>query len=86
MSSTSPGMRYMNLTTLPTQGAWTAEEDRIFLELVAEHVKSKMWEVVKADGRLAYRGGPGVRAHAIAMVSLHFRVLVLWTTGQEAGY
>lgn len=33
-------------------------------------VKAKMWEAVSIDGRLAYRGSPGIRAHVIAMVSV----------------
>lgn len=33
-------------------------------------VKSKMWEVVKDDGRLGYRGNQGILAHVQATVRL----------------
>lgn len=32
-------------------------------------VKAKIWDTVKDDGRLGYRGSPGIRSHAIALVS-----------------
>jgi hypothetical protein len=48
---------------------WTAEEDAIYLEIVASHLKTSLWQAIKADGRLVHHGGPGIRAHTIAAVS-----------------
>jgi hypothetical protein len=33
-------------------------------------VKARMWDAVKEDGRLGYRGAPGIAAHVTAVVSL----------------
>jgi len=33
-------------------------------------VKARMWDAVKEDGRLGYRGCPGISAHVTAVVSL----------------
>jgi hypothetical protein len=33
-------------------------------------VKTRMWDAVKDDGRLGYRGAPGIAAHVTAVVSL----------------
>jgi hypothetical protein len=33
-------------------------------------VKARMWDAVKEDGRLGYRGCPGIAAHVTAVVSL----------------
>jgi hypothetical protein len=33
-------------------------------------VKARMWDAVKDDGRLGYRGAPGIAAHVTAVVSL----------------
>jgi hypothetical protein len=35
---------------------------------MAKLVKAKMWEVIKDDGRLGYRGNPGIQAHVKAAV------------------
>jgi hypothetical protein len=32
------------------------------------HLKASFWQAVKDDGRLAYRGGNGVKAHVTAFV------------------
>jgi hypothetical protein len=32
-------------------------------------VKGRMWDAVKDDGRLGYRGCPGIAAHVTAVVS-----------------
>jgi hypothetical protein len=43
-------------------------EEEIFLEIMSKLVKIGMWEAIKQDGRLAYRGGPGIHAHVAAIV------------------
>ncbi|RXK36001.1 hypothetical protein M231_06715 [Tremella mesenterica] len=45
---------------------WTKEEDDIFAELIERVCSKHLWNEVKEDGRLEYRGGPGIRAHTIA--------------------
>ncbi|ORX36603.1 hypothetical protein BD324DRAFT_651092 [Kockovaella imperatae] len=47
---------------------WTPQEDAIFIELAMQLLKTDMWKVIKEDGRLAYRGSPGITAHVKAMV------------------
>jgi aspartate/methionine/tyrosine aminotransferase len=38
---------------------------------MAKLVKAKMWEVIKDDGRLGYRGNQGIQAHVKAAVGLY---------------
>lgn len=40
-------------------------------------VKAGMWDAVKDDGRLGYRGCPGVATHVTAVVRISFPVLHL---------
>ena len=47
---------------------WTPVEDEIFLEIMSKLIKARMWDAVKEDGRLGYRGGPGIAAHVTAVV------------------
>lgn len=54
---------------------WTAKEDAIYLEIVGSHLKTSIWQAIKADGRLVYRGSPGVKAHTIAAVSGRWSVM-----------
>jgi hypothetical protein len=48
---------------------WTPAEEKIFLEIMSKLVKSKMWDAVKDDGRLGYRGAQGIAAHVTSTVS-----------------
>jgi len=58
---------------------WTPVEDEIFLEIMSKLVKARMWDTVKEDGRLGYRGGPGIAAHVTAVVcSLHSSTWGTW--------
>ena len=59
-----------------TKRVWTPVEDEIFLEIMSRLVKVRMWDAVKEDGRLGYRGGPGIAAHVTAVVrGLHISTL-----------
>jgi hypothetical protein len=49
---------------------WTPVEDEIFLHIMYKVVKARMWDAVKEDGRLGYRGAPGIAALVTAVVSL----------------
>jgi len=51
-----------------TPRKWTPVEDEIFLEIMSKIVKARMWDAVKDDGRLGYRGCPGIAAHVTAVV------------------
>jgi len=51
-----------------TPRKWTPVEDEIFLEIMSKVVKARMWDAVKEDGRLGYRGAPGIAAHVAAIV------------------
>lgn len=41
----------------------------MFLEMIEAVAREHLWAKIKQDGRLEYRGNPGVRAHLIAVVS-----------------
>ncbi|WRT66415.1 uncharacterized protein IL334_003371 [Kwoniella shivajii] len=47
---------------------WTAEEDRIFIEIMDKVLKNHLYPEVKADGRLT-RESPAVRAHLTSMMN-----------------
>jgi len=47
---------------------WTPVEDEIFLKIMSKLVKARMWDAVKEDGRLGYRGAQGIAAHVTAIV------------------
>ncbi|GFZ43877.1 hypothetical protein JCM24511_01597 [Saitozyma sp. JCM 24511] len=47
---------------------WTASEDLVLAELIDSTLKNHIWETVKADGRLAYRGCDGVKKHVAGLV------------------
>lgn len=49
--------------------SWTAEEEAIFLEVIEKLCATQLWAEIKKDGRLEYRGSPGIRAHYLAFVS-----------------
>jgi len=51
-----------------TPRKWTPVEDEIFLEIMSKVVKARLWDAVKDDGRLGYRGCPGIAAHVTAIV------------------
>jgi hypothetical protein len=53
-----------------TQNKWTDEEEAVFTSLAEAQLKATMWQAVKEDGRLAHRGGNGIKAHIAAFVSL----------------
>lgn len=64
---------------------WTTVEDEIFYELMAKLVKAKMWEVIKEDGRLGYRGNQGIVAHVQATVSsCSFSGFFIWSVADES--
>ncbi|KAK4686719.1 hypothetical protein P7C73_g3400, partial [Tremellales sp. Uapishka_1] len=48
---------------------WTEEEDKIFLDILFEDGKQMIWNSIKADGRLEYRGSAGVKAHFVAVMN-----------------
>jgi len=47
---------------------WTPVEDEDIVEMMSKLVKARMWDAVTEDGRLGYRGGPGIAAHVTAIV------------------
>lgn len=46
------------------------EEDTILVEIMADWIKSNLWPLIKADGRLVHRTSYGVQYHA--KVRIHF--------------
>ena len=38
--------------------------------MMEQVVSANLWQAIKTDGRLEYRGQPGIRAHLTAMVGL----------------
>ena len=36
--------------------------------MMEQVVSANLWQAIKTDGRLEYRGQPGIRAHLTAMV------------------
>jgi len=49
-------------------------EDEIFIEIMSKVTKAGMWDAIKDDGRLGYRGAPGISAHLTAIVCVSFRL------------
>ena len=47
-------------------------EDEIFIEIMSKVTKAGMWYAIKDDGRLGYRGAPGISAHLTAIVCVPF--------------
>jgi hypothetical protein len=56
---------------------WTPAEDQIFIEIMSKCLKAGMWEAVKQDGRLGYRGGQGISAHLTSVVRLSCNLIAL---------
>jgi hypothetical protein len=68
------------------RSAWTDEEEAIFLDIFLAQMKdipSSMWQAVKEDGRLAYRGNMGIRSHCQAHVSDLYPVALSRTLTQD---
>jgi hypothetical protein len=47
---------------------WTPQEDAVLAELIDLALKTNIWEIVKDDGRLVYRGSNGVKKHVASLV------------------
>ena len=52
-------------------------EDEIFIEIMSKVTKAGMWDAIKDDGRLGYRGAPGISAHLTAIVCVSYRFVFL---------
>ncbi|KAK1921415.1 hypothetical protein DB88DRAFT_513444 [Papiliotrema laurentii] len=48
---------------------WNAEEDAILVAILNDLIKSAIWPLIKADGRLVHRGSSGVQYHAKMLLS-----------------
>jgi len=52
-------------------------EDEIFIEIMLKVTKAGIWDAIKDDGRLGYRGAPGISAHLTAIVCVSYRFVFL---------
>lgn len=51
------------------RNAWTEEEENVYLGMMSQHLQETFWQKVKEDGRLAYRGPTGIKAHVVSTAS-----------------
>jgi len=69
LSSVSQNLELMKQKQTRNRIPWTAEEEAIYLQLMAEHLQATFWGKIKDDGRLVGRGSTGIKAHLGSVVS-----------------